>query len=304
MLKRSACPFFAIAMIALVATGCQRSSNMSGRENALDAVEEKPVENQSVAATSAGSSVPTQSPGAQDNSESASASIEVTAEAIQPHMAIGNDGGIYLAFIHRGNIAVSTSHDRGKSFSDPVVAIDVQGRARGGANRGPRIGVDKDGNITVSAPVTFDDAEYEKRYPTADLYLVRSTDGGKMWSTPRQVNEVTKQAPEALHWMAVAPRGEVHVAWLDRRDREQSGQDIYYTTVVDGEVGTNVKVARTVCECCAPGLAIDAAGNPFVAYREGGEKPSREIFVRSSTDGGGSFAGAMQINRQNTLENG
>ena len=108
--------------------------------------------------------------------------------------------------------------------------------------------------------VTFDDAEYEKRYPTADLYLVRSTDGGKMWSTPRQVNEVTKQAPEALHWMAVAPRGEVHVAWLDRRDREQSGQDIYYSTVVDGEVGTNVKVARTVCECCAPGLAIDAAG--------------------------------------------
>lgn len=288
------------ATAAFFAAGCQQSSDAVGTEITSTTREEKPSE--TAAATTSGSSVPTQLSGPHDNR--ASVSIEVTTEAIQPHMAIGSDGKIYVAFIHRGNIAVSSSDNRGQSFSDPVVAIDVQGRARGGAHRGPRIGVDSDGNITVSAPVTFDDAEYKKRYPTADLFLVRSHDGGKTWSKPKQVNEVAKQAPESLHWMTVAPSGAAHVAWLDRRDREQPGQDIYYSIFADGEVGANTKVANTVCECCAPGLAVDASGNPFVAFREGGNKPSREIFVRWSTDGGRSFAEAMQINKQNTLENG
>ena len=34
---------------------------------------------------------------------------------------------------------------------------------------------------SVTAPVTFDDAEYKKRYPTAELFFVRSTDGGRTW---------------------------------------------------------------------------------------------------------------------------
>jgi hypothetical protein len=104
--------------------------------------------------------------------------------------------------------------------------------------------------------------------------------------------------------MTVSPSGVAHVAWLDRRDCEKSGQDIYYATVVDGEVGANEKIATTVCECCAPGLTVDAAGNPLVAYREGGTNPSREIFARWSTNGGRSFGEAMQINKQKTLENG
>ncbi len=254
------------------------------------------------AAAAFGSSVPNPLPDAYDGA--ASKPIEVAADAIQPHMAIGSEGDVYLAFIHRGNISVTTSHDEGKSFRDPVIAIDVQGRARSGAHRGPRIGVDQQGTITVTAPVTFDEAEYQKKYPTADLYLVRSTDDGKTWSKPRQVNEVAKRAPEALHWMAVAPRGEVHVAWLDMRDRTQPGQDIFYATAVDGEVGANVKVAGTVCECCAAGLALDASGNPFLAFREGGKKPSREIFALRSAAGGRSFTEALQINRQKTLESG
>lgn len=233
------------------------------------------------------------------------ADLEVATDAIQPHMAIGINGNIYLTFIHRGNISVSTSQDGGKTFSDPVIAIDVQGQVRGGSQRGPRIGVDKNENITVTAPVTFDDKELTRKYPTSDLFLAHSTDGGKSWSKPLKVNEVTKQAPESLHWMTVSPNGIVHVAWLDRRDRgRQPGQDIYYATVVDGNIGENVKLASTVCECCAPGLAVDGSGNPLVAYREGGLKKSREIFFRRSSDGGQSFAKAIQINRQPTLEVG
>jgi hypothetical protein len=230
--------------------------------------------------------------------------LVVATDAIQPHMAIDNDGNIYVAFIQKGNICVSTSTDQGKSFGEPVIAIDVKGRAEGGMQRGPRIGVDGNKNLTVTAPVAFDDAEYKKKYPTADLFLVRSRDGGKTWTKPLQVNEVSKQAPESLHWMAVAPGGEVHVAWLDRRSREGPGQDIYYAKVSSEKVGKNIKIASTVCECCAPGLAVDANGNPFVAFREGGNKPSREIFATRSTNQGVSFSRPVQINQSQSQEDG
>jgi hypothetical protein len=228
----------------------------------------------------------------------------VAADAIQPHVAIDGDGAVYVVFLHKGDVAVSVSTDMGKSFSAPVVAMNVQGRGRGGRQRGPRIGVDAKKNLTVTCPVTFDDAEYTKKYQTAELYLVTSPDGGKTWSKPAQVNEVAKKAPEALHWMAVAPTGEVHVAWLDRRGREGPGQDLYYAKVVKGKVGQNVKVATTVCECCAPGLAVDRDVNPFIAWREGGQKPSREVFAIRSSDRGASFGKPVQVNRVPTKEDG
>ncbi len=228
----------------------------------------------------------------------------VASDAIQPHVAVDDRGTIYVAFIQRGNICVAVSRDRGKSFSAPVIAMDVGGRAKGGRQRGPRIAVDAKGKLVVTAPVTFDAAEYKKKYPTAELYLVTSGDGGKSWTGPLQVNTVSKKAPEALHWMTVAPSGEVHVAWLDLRSRSGRGQDIYYAKVAGGRVGENVKIATTVCECCAPGLAVDAAGNPLVAYREGGEKASREIFATASTNQGAAFSKPVQINRQRSLEDG
>ncbi len=228
----------------------------------------------------------------------------LAAEAIQPQMAIADDGYIYAVFIHNGNICVSTSSDRGKSFSPPVVAIDGKGKASGGMHRGPRIGVDARKNLTITCPLVCDEGERRKRYPTAELVLVSSRDGGRTWSPPKQVNEVAKQAPEALHWMTVAPSGEVHIAWLDRRERTEPGQDIYYARCIDGSIGKNQKIASLVCECCAPGLTLDTAENPIVAFREGGIKPSREIYAVRSTDKGEHFGKPQQINQAPTQEKG
>ncbi len=222
-------------------------------------------------------------------------------DAIQPHMVISQHG-IFVAALHKGDVVVMKSIDRGRTFSKPVKAIDVQGRAKGGMHRGPRIGVDGKGALTVTAPVTFDDAEYKKRYPTAELYFVQSTDGGLNWSKPKRVNSVAKKAPEALHWMVVSESGTAHVAWLDMRSRKR-GQDIFVSTIRNGDIGDNVSVAKTVCECCAPGLAIDERGNIVLAFREGGDADSREIFAQFS-DPSGKFAKRRQVNTVKTMEDG
>ncbi|HZN59397.1 MAG TPA: sialidase family protein [Planctomycetota bacterium] len=226
--------------------------------------------------------------------------VTVADDAIQPQVALDEDGGVYVVFIREGNIEVSVSTDRGKTFGRPRVAIDTGGKAGGGMQRGPRIGVGDKKTLIVTAPLTFDNSEFEKKYPTSELFLVSSSDGGATWTRPIQVNEAAKKAPEALHWLAVAPGGSAHIAWLDLRGRRTPGQDLYYSRFVDGKLSPNVRVAQQVCECCAPGLAVGADGAPVVAWREGGSvTQSRELWITSARDPG-AFAAPQRLNQAAT----
>ncbi len=226
-----------------------------------------------------------------------SAPVVAGRDAIQPQLAIGSDGTFHVVFIAGGNIQVATSSDRGRSFGAPVTAIDARGKAKGGMQRGPRIAVDGKNTVYVTAPLTFDEAEFAKRYPTNDLYLAASTDGGKTFGKPLRVNDAPKKAPESLHWMAAGPNGDVHVAWLDLRQREK-GQDLFYAKVAEQgrKVSRNVAVAGPLCECCAPGMAVDGKGNPMLTWREGG-KTNRALFLAVSKNGGASFGPPARINQ-------
>lgn len=234
-----------------------------------------------------------------------SAPVTVSRNAIQPHLAAGPKGGFYAVFIRNGNIEIAVSRDGGKSFSEPAVAIDARGRARGGLQRGPRVAVDGKGVIYVTAPLCFDEAEFKKRYPRNDLYLAVSSNGGKTFSKPRRVNDAPKKAPESLHWLAASPKGDVFIAWLDIRQRSK-GQDLAYAKVTSGgkKISRNAIVPGPLCECCAPGLAVDGKGNPVVAFREGGAQSNRQIFLAISRNRGASMTKTGRVNRRDSLVDG
>jgi len=220
--------------------------------------------------------------------------VVVTGGAEQPHLAADADGTYYCVFIRGGNIELAASNDRGKTFAPPVTAIDARGKAKGGMQRGPRVAVDGKKIVYVTAPLCFDEAEFQKQYPTSDLYLAVSADGGKTFSKPVMVNDVPKKAPEALHWLAAAPTGDVFVAWLDLRQRSK-GQDLAWTRITEQgkKVGKNNLLPGPLCECCAPGLAVDGKGNPIAVYREGGKQTNRQIFVAM----GPGFSRVSRINQ-------
>ena len=103
----------------------------------------------------------------------------VAREAIQPHLALDDDGRAYVVFLRDGQVELSVSDDGGRTFSAPVVAIDAKGRARGGMQRGPRVAVDGRKTVYVTAPLAFDAAGLGKRYPVQDLWAAASVDGGR-----------------------------------------------------------------------------------------------------------------------------
>jgi hypothetical protein len=199
-------------------------------------------------------------------------------------------------FIHEGNIALSVSTDDGKTWTNPAFAIDAEGKAQGGMQRGPRVAVDRKKRITVSAPVCL--GEHRDQAPP-DLFITISVDGGKTFGKPLRVNDAKGKAPEALHALAVSESGEAHLAWLDMRDRHE-GQDLYYCKVTEGKVSKNLRLAKTLCECCAPGIAVDSNGDAYVGFREGGRKPNRSIFLVSSKDGGKTFGSPARVNEGET----
>lgn len=218
--------------------------------------------------------------------------LQIFEGAIQPQPAIGPGGKAYVAMIQGGDVRVAASEDGGKTWGTPATAIDTGGKLKGGMRRGPRIGVDAKGGIVVTAPACFDEAEFKKQYPSNELWLVRSADGGKTWSKPVRINEEPKKAAEALHWMAVDAEGIAHVAWLDFRDDKINC--LWYTRVKGEKPEKNRKLTGAVCECCAPGMALDAKGNPFIVVRERSER-DRGVLLLVSRNGGKSFEKAAPV---------
>ncbi len=223
----------------------------------------------------------------------------VVSDGNQPHLAADVEGRLYVAYCRGGNIEVRDSTDGGKTFGKGVIAIDASGRFKGGCQRGPRIGVSSTGGVAVTSPACFDEKERENQYPKSEMWVTRSGDKGQAWSKPLRVNEVEKTAAEALHWMAVAPNGDVHVAWLDTRDAGPRANCVWYTRVVGEKVEKNRRLTGAVCPCCAPGLALDEKGNPTIVVRDA-KGSDRAILLLSSRDSGKSFSQPAPISTGKT----
>ena len=169
---------------------------------------------------------------------------------------------MYLACGAGSAVQIAVSTDGGRTFGSPRTIATVGALALG-AHRGPRIAV-ADHVVIVSAVGGVLGGGKD-----GDLVAWRSTDRGTTWSGPIRINDVSSSAREGLH--ALTARGSKAVsAWLDLRTR---GTKLYAAFSDDAgrTWGANVLVyespSGTICECCHPSLAIDAAGDVFAMFR-------------------------------------
>lgn len=208
----------------------------------------------------------------------------------QPQVAVDSSGAIHVVFGVGDKIRYRRSDDGGRSFSEPVELPAVHEMSLG-MRRGPRIAA-TDSMLCVTAT-----GGKQGKGRDGDVLALRSTDGGKTWAGPTQVNDVDDSAREGLHAMAAGPGGSLCCVWLDLRNRKT---EVMASVSKDGGStwSKNVLVYKSpdgsVCECCHPSITVDSTNKIHVLWRNS-LAGARDMYIASSSDDGATFSQASKL---------
>lgn len=80
-----------------------------------------------------------------------------------------------------------------------------------------------------------------------DVWLVKSTNGGLNWTTPKRVNDDPAGKHQFFCWMAVDQKtGHINIVFYDRRDYTNNNTDFYLARSTNGgETFTNIKISAS-----------------------------------------------------------
>ena len=154
---------------------------------------------------------------------------------------------------------------------------------------------------------------YKGEAKAGDIFYVRSTDGGKSFSTPIRVNSQPNSAIAAGTirgaQLAIGKDNRVHVAWNGSgaaRPEGPGGAPMLYTRLNEG--ATAFEPQRNLITW-AGGLdgggtvAADDKGDVYVAWHaapEGADETERAVYLARSTNDGKTFERERRINSQPT----
>jgi hypothetical protein len=203
------------------------------------------------------------------------------ADGVEPQVALGDAGTLYVVYGKDKQILFTASHDSGKTFSKPVKIAEPPMLPLG-MRRGPRIAV-----TTNAIVVTAITAQNPKKRQDGDINAWRSTDGGATWEDAGRVNDMIASAREGLHDLASDGENRLLCAWLDLRNDNK--MQLYASLSRDGGVSweENTRVYQSpdghICECCHPSAAFDRKGNVYVMFRNWLDG-NRDMYVTRSID--------------------
>lgn len=174
-----------------------------------------------------------------------------TAEGAVP--AVGPKGELYVAWARNDSIFFNASFDEGESWmpKEQHIAnqaegwvIDIPGiyRCNGlPVTRCDRSGKDYDGTIYVNW------ADQRNGKDNTDIWLIRSNDKGKTWSSPTRVNNDSSNHHQFLSWMEVdQATGYLYFVFYDRRNHDDRKTDVYLAVSKDGgETFANYKISES-----------------------------------------------------------
>jgi hypothetical protein len=191
--------------------------------------------------------------------------------SLVPTPAFDAQGRLFVAFVEGDHVYVTRSDDGGKTFREASRVnpkpekVDSNGEGR------PKIALGRKGLVYVSYTQRL-----AKPY-TGNIRFSRSTDGGRTFRAPITVNDDAAVTGHRFDTLAVGPKGELYVAWIDKRDldaatavgRKYAGGALYYAVSRDAgrSFSRNVKLKDEVCECCRIAFDFDR-GAPVLFWRD------------------------------------
>ncbi len=176
---------------------------------------------------------------------------DLTVEGAVP--AVGPNGEVYISWAGLLGIMFDKSLDGGKTFGKDVFvteipggwAFDVPGISR--CNGLPITSCDVSdspyrGNIYINW------SDQRNGEDNTDIFLIKSTDGGKTWGEVKRVNTDTTSRHQFLSWMAVDPvTGFIYIVFYDRRNTVLNETEVYLARSVDGgETFDNFKISENI----------------------------------------------------------
>lgn len=155
--------------------------------------------------------------------------------------AAGPNGELYVAWAYDEKIWFDASADGGSSWlpQDVVVAeqpggwtFNIPGIYR--CNGMPVTVADR-GNSPYRGNVYVNWSDQRNGADNVDIWLARSSDGGRSWAEPVRVNTDASQRQQFMSWMAVDQEtGNVYVVFYDRRTYDDTRTDVYLAWSEDG----------------------------------------------------------------------
>ncbi len=221
-------------------------------------------------------------------------------DADKPILAVRNRD-VYLAFNRSHKIRVAASHDGGITFSSADVnpAVPLLRALAGGA------AVDPGQNAYIAW------AGYTRRNGVkgrVNLYISKSSDGGKTWTTSLMDSSGTPPDCSAFQceWeylgaqitMASDEAGTLYALWNSGKEDLAPERIHFAFSTTSGDTWspkTGLSLAPAGAEHAFPALVAGGAGDVRAAWMDTRNSPFWNVYYRSSSNGGATWTAESQL---------
>jgi len=228
-------------------------------------------------------------------------------DADKPVLTV-HGGDVYVGFNHEESFFVAASHDAGQTFS----VVNVNPNDAPGWSLAGGATVDPAGNVFFGWTAY---ARRELSTQPVSIYVSRSADGGRTWSTILLDVSGAPPACEREHCetgylgaqiaLASDASGALYALW-NAGASNGGAERIYFSLSTTGGASwsTHVSVsgARAGAEHCFPAMVAGSAGDVRIAWMdarrvetERRRQPLWNTYYRSSTNGGATWSAETQL---------
>ena len=201
----------------------------------------------------------------------------------QPQMTVDPKGIIRLIYGETDKIYFSSSTDKGKTFTTPIIVGLVRDMHLG-MTRGPQLATSKAFSV-VSA--------MDKK---GNIHCFRLNHNTGKWERMQNINDVGSSAPEGLMSIAADEKDNFFAVWLDLREGRQN--NLCFSILRGNSNWEKNRIIYKspdghVCECCKPAIAVRGS-NVSIMFRNW-LRGSRDCYLTASLNGGQTFATAQKL---------
>tara|TARA_B110000977_G_scaffold137268_1_gene174369 strand:+ start:968 stop:2248 length:1281 start_codon:yes stop_codon:yes gene_type:complete len=164
---------------------------------------------------------------------------DFTAEGAVP--TVGPNGEIYVCWALKSKIYFNYSLDYGVTWLDQEIeignqiegwALDIPGIYR---CNGMPVTICDISESPYKGTIYVNWADQRNGKTNTDIWLKKSSDGGKTWSSDIRVNTDDSQHHQFLTWMTIdQSTGYLYIVYYDRREHQDNKTDVYLSVSKDG----------------------------------------------------------------------